>query len=129
MKLLLLKSLRGITFAAIALISGTSYAGLVCGDLNSDGRVNQADSGILQAHVSGKQKIPVMLNPSADVDGNGRVDSADGELLTKFTLGTFPGIALKCKLPAPPPPPKPTARPTTRPTQSPSVPGRLPGRL
>ncbi len=59
---------------------------VVLGDLNSDGRFNSIDFGLLRAYLLKMTLIPIDMT-AADVDGNGSVNSIDFAYMRQKLLG------------------------------------------
>ena len=66
-----------------------SSGGTLVGDVNADGKVNGADSGILSRYTAGwdgyADKIKDMN--AADINRDGKVNGADSGLLSRYTAG------------------------------------------
>lgn len=68
--------------------SGTTVT-ILCGDVNSDGKVNGSDAGLLSRYASGwkgyETKIKNLL--AADINRDGKVNGADAGLLARYASG------------------------------------------
>lgn len=71
---------------SVTVSSGTSYK---VGDVNGDGAVNGADSGLLKRYTAGwKDYDKKIVNwDAADINRDGKVNGADSGLLKRYTAG------------------------------------------
>ena len=59
------------------------------GDVNNDGKVNGADSGILSRYTSGwkNYESKIINRDAADINRDGKINGADSGLLSRYTSG------------------------------------------
>ncbi len=67
---------------------------VVVGDLNSDGKFNSIDFGLLKAYLLKLSLMPIDLT-AADVDGNGSVNSIDFGYMKQRLLGMIPKLPIE----------------------------------
>lgn len=61
----------------------------LCGDINSDGKVNGADAGILSRYASGQKGMEQRIKnwDAADLNRDGKVNGADAGILSRYASG------------------------------------------
>ena len=66
-----------------------SAPAVLVGDVNGDGKVNGADSGLLNRYTSGWEgyEAKIKNTDAADVNGDGKVNGADSGILSRYTSG------------------------------------------
>ena len=85
-------------------VDGTTYFALdvytrrpkhiICGDVNSDGKVDVTDGIALSQYLSDPEKYEIEQQ-AADVNTDGKVDSSDATILSKY-LADWSGVELNC---------------------------------
>ena len=66
-----------------------SAPAVLVGDVNGDGKVNGADSGVLSRYTSGWDGYEAEIKnmDAADINGDGKVNGADSGILSRYTSG------------------------------------------
>ena len=66
-----------------------SAPAVLVGDVNGDGKVNGADSGLLNRYTSGWEgyEAKIKNTDAADINGDGKVNGADSGILSRYTSG------------------------------------------
>lgn len=68
---------------------GKGGSSFLCGDINSDGKVNGADAGILSRYSSGTKGMEQRIKNwnAADLNRDGKVNGADAGILARYSSG------------------------------------------
>ena len=59
------------------------------GDINGDGKIDEADALAIQKHITGESKLEGKYLDAADVNGDGRVNSLDVLFVKKHIAGKY----------------------------------------
>lgn len=59
------------------------------GDINGDGKIDEADALAIQKHITGESKLEGKYLDAADVNGDGRVNSLDVLFVKKHIVGKY----------------------------------------